>query len=112
MSAVEVKRPFVTALRSRKGIVRVGEGSPRLTVRIELQERWETLAFDVAAESSVHALKTAARAHFGVSDVPAEDFVLKLRGAEIVDEQESLAAASVRDGSSFLLSFRRRRPVR
>ncbi len=112
MSAVEVSRPFVTALRSRPGIVRVGDGGSRITVRIELQERWETVAFDVSSDSPVLALKQAALSRFGVSDVPAEDFVLKLRGVEITDEHASLADATARDGSSFLLAYRRRRPVR
>jgi len=112
MSAVEVKRPFVTALRSRPGMIRVGDGAARMTVRVQLEERWETLAFDTASDSPVFALKHAALAHFGQADVPAEDFVLKLRGVEILDEQESLAAATARDGSTFLLAFRRRRPVR
>ncbi len=112
MSAVEVKRPFVTALRSRPGIVRVGEGAQRMTVRVQLEERWETLAFDAASEAPVLALKHAALARFGQAEVPVEDFVLKLRGVEILDEQESLIAATARDGSTFLLAFRRRRPVR
>jgi len=112
MSAVEVKRPFVTALRSRPGMIRVGDGAARMTVRVQLEERWETLAFDTASDSPVLALKHAALAHFGQADVPAEDFVLKLRGVEILDEHESLAAATARDGSTFLLAFRRRRPVR
>ena len=97
MSAIEVKRPFVTALRSRPGIIRVGDGAARMTVRVQLEERWETLAFDTASESPVLALKHAALAHFGQADVPAEDFVLKLRGVEILDEQESLASATARD---------------
>jgi hypothetical protein len=93
-------------------MIRVGDGAARMTVRVQLEERWETLAFDTASDSPVLALKHAALAHFGQADVPAEDFVLKLRGVEILDEQESLAAATARDGSTFLLAFRRRRPVR
>ncbi len=112
MSGVAVKRPFVTALRSRPGITRVGEGASRITLRVELQERWETLAFDCGSDASVLALKQAALAQFGMTDVPVEDFVLKLRGGEIGQEQESLAVAGARDGSTLLLGFRRRRPVR
>jgi hypothetical protein len=41
-----------------------------------------------------------------------QDFVLKLRGWEILDEAESLADAGVIDGSILLLTHRRRRPVR
>ena len=40
------------------------------------------------------------------------DFVVKLRGWEILDEGASLADAGVIDGSILLLTFRRRRPVR
>ena len=40
------------------------------------------------------------------------DFVVKLRGWEILDEAASLADAGVIDGSILLLTFRRRRPVR
>jgi hypothetical protein len=41
-----------------------------------------------------------------------EDFVLKLRGWEILDEAVSLADAGVIDGSILLLTHRRRRAVR
>ena len=41
-----------------------------------------------------------------------EDFVVKLRGWEILNEAESLADAGVIDGSILLMTHRRRRPVR
>ena len=41
-----------------------------------------------------------------------EDFVLKLRGWEVLDESASLADVGAVDGSIFLLTHRRRRPVR
>jgi hypothetical protein len=41
-----------------------------------------------------------------------EDFVLKLRGWEVLDEQASLAAVGAVNGSIFLLTHRYRRPVR
>ena len=41
-----------------------------------------------------------------------EDFVVKLRGWEILDEAASLADAGVIDGSILLLTYRRRRAVR
>jgi hypothetical protein len=41
-----------------------------------------------------------------------EDFVIKLRGWELLDESQSLAAAGAGNGSTFLVTSRRRRPVR
>jgi hypothetical protein len=41
-----------------------------------------------------------------------EDFVVKLHGAEVVDENAPIADAGARDGSIFLVTSRRRRPVR
>jgi hypothetical protein len=42
----------------------------------------------------------------------AEDYVMKLAGWEVLDENLSLSAAGARSGSIFLLTSRRRRPVR
>ena len=105
--------PFVTALRSRPGIVRVGgEGTPRISVRVELPEQWDTIAFDAPADLPTLALKRDALAEFGLAHAFLEDFILKLRGFEVLDENASLAAGGARDGSTYLLTHRRRRPVR
>jgi hypothetical protein len=41
-----------------------------------------------------------------------DDFVLKLNGWEVLDETASLAATGAVDGSIFLVTNRKRRPVR
>jgi hypothetical protein len=105
--------PFVTALRSRPGRVRLGgEGGPRTTVRVELPEQWDTVAFDVRADVPVLDLKREALAQFGLGNAFPEDYVLKLRGFEVLGELASAAESGARDGSTFLLTHRRRRPVR
>jgi hypothetical protein len=38
--------------------------------------------------------------------------VMKLRGHEVVHEGATVRAAGAREGSTFLLTFRHRRPVR
>ena len=43
---------------------------------------------------------------------PTVDFVMKLRGFEVLDESAPLTVAGARDGSTFLLTYRFRRPVR
>ena len=40
------------------------------------------------------------------------DYVVKLRGHEVLDERRSIAEVGARDGSTFLVTNRRRRPVR
>jgi hypothetical protein len=112
-AAVMVAPPFVTQLRSRRGVVRSGdEAGTRLTVRVELIEQWETIAVDVAADAPVETLKRDALAAFGLADVPASEFVVKLRGHEVRAERASVGDTTARDGSTFLLTYRRRRPVR
>lgn len=105
--------PFVTSLRSRPGIVRVGgDATSRISVRVELPEQWDTIAFDAPADFPALALKRDALTQFGLTTALPEDFVLKLRGFEVLDEHASLAAGGARDGSTYLLTHRRRRPVR
>ena len=105
--------PFVTALRSRPGVVSVGAGAgPRLTVRVELPEQWDTVALAVPASLPALELKRAALAQFGLPAALPADFVLKLRGFEVHGDATSVGDSGARDGSTFLLTHRRRRPVR
>lgn len=112
-AAVTAPPPFVTSLRSRPGVVRTGgDGTPRLSVRVEFPEQWDTVAFDVPAECPAAELKRAALSQFGLSHALPAEFVLKLRGFEVLDEGASLVAGGARDGSTYLMTHRRRRPVR
>jgi hypothetical protein len=106
-------RPFVTQLRARPGIVEVpGGNAAHVTVRVELPEQWDTIAVDIANDAPVLALKHAALAAFGLAGVHAEDYLMKVHGAEVLAESHSIAESGARDGTTFLLTYRRRRPVR
>ncbi|MBI1809591.1 MAG: hypothetical protein HYR75_06810 [Gemmatimonadetes bacterium] len=106
-------RPFVTQLRARPGIVAVAGGSAaRVTVRVELPDQWDTIACEVASDATVLALKQAALAAFGLGGAHAEDYLFKVHGTEVLAEQGSIAESGARDGTTFLLMYRRRRPVR
>lgn len=105
--------PFVTTLRTRGEPVRTSEsGGTRLTLRVEMPDVWDAVVVEAAAEDPVRSLKDAALAALWPDAEYADDFVLKLRGFEVLDETASLADAGATDGSIFLLTFRRRRPVR
>lgn len=105
--------PFVNQLRTRKAPIRLArEGAAAINIRVEMPEVWDTVLIVVSPTESVLGVKTRAlEALFPQADYH-EDFVLKLRGWEILEEGAALAEVGVVDGSILLLTHRRRRPVR
>lgn len=105
--------PFVTQLRTRRDVLQLAaDGAAVITVRVEMPEVWDTIAAVVSPDEPVIALKLRALDALFPDGELQEDFVLKLRGWEVLDERASLAAAGAVNGSIFLLTHRRRRPVR
>ena len=105
--------PFVTQLRTRGDVIRLAPaGAPAITVRVEMPEVWDTVRVVVAPDTPAAVLKMAALDALYPQGEPHEAFVMKLRGFEVLDENASLAGLGAVDGSIFLLTFRRRRPVR
>ncbi len=105
--------PFATTLRSRPGAIRLGTGDEQLiTLRVEIPEVWDTVRFQVPADLPVAVLKERALGEMMPDAEHPEDFVVKLGGWEVLDEQLSVTAAGATQGSIFLLTSRRRRPVR
>jgi hypothetical protein len=108
---------FVTSLRTRPGLVRVGSdspstGGPVMTIRVEMPEVWDAVRVETQAAVPVRMVKDQALRVLYPDAAFPEAFVMKLRGFEIRDESVSVADAGARDGSIFLLTYRRRRPVR
>ena len=104
---------FVGSLRARPQTIRLApDGTPAMTVRVEMPEAWDTVRFAVAPNDSAINLKRRALAALAPGSEFPEDFVLKLRGWEILDENAPLAELGVQDGSILLLTNRRKRPVR
>lgn len=105
--------PFVTELRTSDEIVKVGgTDGDTLHLRVQIAELWETLRVDASPTTSVEAVKKAALARFFPDGESIDDFVVKLRGFEILDETATVAASGAKDGSTLLLTWRRRRPVK
>ncbi len=106
--------PFVTQLRARGDTLQLAPaGTPAITVRIEMPEVWDTVRAVVSPSESVRALKLPAlEALYPNGNESADQFVMKLRGFEVLDENAPLASIGATDGSIFLLTHRRRRPVR
>lgn len=107
------RAPFVTRLRSRPGTIRMASpGEPVITVRVQMLAMWDVVRVELSPSEPVLALKVRALEALFPQAEFAEDFVLKLRGWEVADEQTSVAQAGALDGSIFLLDHRRRRPIR
>ena len=105
--------PFVTALRSRAGTIDLSRpGETSITIRVEMPEVWDVVRITASPNEPVVTVKRAALEAFGIDAQMPEDFVMKLRGWEVLDESASLTDAGAIDGSIFLLTHRRRRPVR
>ena len=105
--------PFVAQLRSRPGVVSIGtNGQPRISLRVQMPEVWDVVRIETPASESVGAVKAEALAALLPNGEPPDAFVLKLNGYEVLDESVSVADSGATNGSTFLLTYRRRRPVR
>ena len=106
------EQPFVAALRARPGVLRLGKGSETMTVRVEIPEQWDVVVVEASPETTVAEVKRAAVEAILGEDALPDELVIKLNGFEVLNEQVSLSDAGAKNGSTFLATFRRRRPVR
>lgn len=106
--------PFTAQLRARSETIELGptDAPTRWTVRMEMPEVWDTVRFSAPSTEPVLTLKVRALEVLYPEAVYHDDFVVKLNGFVVADENASLVDAGAKDGSIFLLQFRRRRPVR
>lgn len=104
---------FVNELRAADDVIRIGgDNGGVLHIRVQAAELWDALRVDAAATASLTSVKDAALDSFFPNGASPAEFVVKLRGFEILDESRSIADCGVRDGSTLLLARRRRRPVK
>ena len=106
--------PFTAQLRSRPDGLRLGTGNePVITVRVQVPDVWDTIRVDAPPDTPVAVLKARALQLLMPGETSNLDgFVMKLAGWEVLDETVSLSVAGAKQGSIFLLTSRRRRPVR
>jgi hypothetical protein len=115
MSAVQKQSttPFVASLRTPPRTIDLSrKGEPAITVRVEIAELWDAVRIAASPNEPVVTVKRAALEALAGADERPEEFVMKLKGWEVLDEGSSLSDAGAIDGSIFLLAYRRRRPVR
>lgn len=104
--------PFVSQLRAMRSPVELTKPGPgALTLRVEASDIWETVRVIARPETSIAELKQRVVERLFPGQ-PGDEFVLKFRGWEVLDENASAADAGLSDCSILLIAYRRRRPVR
>jgi len=105
--------PFVTTLRTNGEVVGLGSGDePLLHIRVQSADLWDSIRVDAPNSEPVISVKRAALDSLYPRHASPDEWVVRLHGFEILDEERSLADAGVKEGSILLLVSRRRRPVR
>jgi hypothetical protein len=103
---------FATQLRANRTPIKLAEpGASTITIRVQAADVWETVQVIASADAPLGHVKQRVVSQI-FPNQGVDDFVLKLRGWEMLDERESLTSAGVVNGSIILLAIRRRRPVR
>jgi hypothetical protein len=109
---MKASTPFVSGLRTQGGAFSLGSASgPVLQLRAQVLEAWDAIRIDADPSASVKSLKHLALRQL-YPDVQHDDqFVVKLHGWEILDEDVPISSTAAKNGSIFLITDRRRRPV-
>jgi len=104
---------LVSTLRARPQVVRLGDATSggSISLRVQIPEVWDVLRIEAPSTASILEVKRGAIAQL-LPGNEAQQFVVKLRGNEVLDETVTLADSGVRSGSTLLITSRRRRPVR
>jgi hypothetical protein len=107
-----VAAPFVSGLRTQGAAFRLGSGpGPVLQLRAQVLEAWDAIRIDADPSASVKSLKQLALKELYPDAQKDDQYVVKLHGWEILDENAPLSSTDAKNGSIFLTSDRRRRPV-
>lgn len=82
-----------------------------LPIRIMVQDAWDEVQLELPPATPLGEVKRRALEATRVAGDPA-GFLLKFRGAELLDETRSLAEAGMVPNGALIVLSRRRRPVR
>jgi len=104
--------PFVTNLRTNGELIQLGSGGePALHLRVQVAELWDSVRLDAPPSESVISAKRAALDALYPVGIDPDEYVVRLHGFEILDEDAPLSSTAAKNGSTFLITDRRRRPV-
>ena len=104
---------FVRQLRThRPPLDLVPPGPNALSFRVQVAEHWDAVRVTAAPDTTIREIKERVLAAFVPDSGYPDEFVLKFRGWEMLDEGTPIGQSGIVNGSIILLGDRRRRPVR
>ena len=105
-------QPFVSGLRTHGHSFKLGTPpGPPLQLRAQVLEAWDAIRIDADPSASVKSLKQLALRELYPDSKHEREYVVKLHGFEILDEDAPISSTAAKNGSIFLITGRRRRPV-
>jgi hypothetical protein len=109
---MKTRTPFVTGLRVQGEAFKLGSGNGGvLHLRAQVLEAWDAIRIDADPSASVKSLKQLALRELSPDVRKEDEYVVKLNGFEILDEAAPISSTAAKNGSIFLITDRRRRPV-
>jgi hypothetical protein len=103
---------FVNSLRTQGHAFKLGAPSgPVLQLRAQVLEAWDAIRIDADPSASVKSLKQLALRELYPDSRHEGEYVVKLNGFEVLDEDAPISSTAAKNGSTFLITDRRRRPV-
>ena len=109
---MKTSTPFVSGLRTRGPAFRLGSASgPVMQLRAQVLEAWDAIKIDADPSASVKSLKQLALKELYPDAHNDDQYMVKLNGWEILDENAPISSTAAKNGSTFLITDRRRRPV-
>ena len=85
----------------------------RFAIRVMVTDAWDQVFLAVTPETTVAELKRQALARaLKRTDLPPSEYVVKFRGAAVIDESITLRALGAGPNAPFIVLPARRRPVR
>jgi hypothetical protein len=105
-------RLFVNGLRTQGHAFKLGAPSGTvLQLRAQVLEAWDAIRIDADPSASVKSLKQLALRELYPDARHEDEYVVKLNGFEVLDEDAPISSTAAKNGSTFLITDRRRRPV-
>jgi hypothetical protein len=103
---------FVNSLRAGGTPFTLGQpANQMLHLRAQVLEAWDAIRIEANPSATVRSLKALALRELYPDAGDEQDYVVKLHGFEILDEDAPISSTPARNGSIFLITDRRRRPV-
>lgn len=87
-------------------------GATDVRIRVTVTDTWDTVTLDAGPDLRIADIKQRALAEATGRAVAPETYVVKFRGALILDELQSVRDAAIPNGAALIVLPARRHPVR